>query len=113
MRRILMLLGLVVALPAGAEVFVNELHYDNAGTDVGERIEVAGDAGTSLAGWSVHLYNGADRKVYATRSLSGTLGATCRDGRRADGQYRGHSAHGRVGEPERAARGLAAPAGPG
>lgn len=62
---------------AHAGVWINEIHYDNAGTDVGERIEVAGDAGTSLAGWSLHLYNGADRKVYATRSLSGTLGSTC------------------------------------
>lgn len=62
---------------ANAGVWINEIHYDNAGTDVGERIEVAGDAGTSLNGWSLHFYNGADRKVYATRSLSGTLGATC------------------------------------
>lgn len=62
---------------ATAGVWINEIHYDNAGTDTGERIEVAGDAGTSLSGWSLHLYNGADRKVYATRTLSGTLGSTC------------------------------------
>lgn len=62
---------------AHAGVWINEIHYDNAGTDAGERIEVAGDAGTSLAGWTLQLYNGADRKVYATRSLSGTLGSTC------------------------------------
>ncbi len=77
--RIARLLPLLVLCPslAQAEVWINEIHYDNTGTDVGERIEVAGDAGTSLAGWSLHFYNGADRKVYATRSLSGTLGATC------------------------------------
>jgi endonuclease I len=62
---------------ATAGVWINEIHYDNAGTDSGERIEVAGDAGSSLAGWSLHFYNGADRKVYATRTLSGTLGSTC------------------------------------
>lgn len=74
--------GLVSALLlcpalAHAGAWINEIHYDNAGTDVGERIEVAGDAGTSLNGWTLHFYNGADRKVYATRSLSGTLAATC------------------------------------
>ena len=48
----------LVASPAAAvappdgQVFVNELHYDNAGTDAGEAIEVAGPAGTDLAGWS-------------------------------------------------------------
>lgn len=62
---------------AHAGVWINEIHYDNAGTDTGERIEVAGDAGTSLAGWSLHFYNGSDRRVYMTRSLSGTLGNTC------------------------------------
>ena len=70
--------GLVPALLlcpglATAGVWINEIHYDNAGTDTGERIEVAGDAGTSLTGWSLHFYNGADRRVYATRALTGTL----------------------------------------
>lgn len=62
---------------AHADVWINELHYDNDGTDTGEAIEVAGDAGTSLAGWSLHFYNGSDRRVYATRNLSGTLGSQC------------------------------------
>lgn len=77
--RILRLVPLLLLCPslAHADAWINEIHYDNAGTDVDERIEIAGDAGTSLAGWSLHFYNGADRRVYATRSLSGTLGATC------------------------------------
>lgn len=77
--RILRLLSLLLLCPspAQADAWINEFHYDNAGSDVGERIEVAGKAGTSLAGWSLHFYNGADGKVYATRSLSGTL-AACR-----------------------------------
>jgi hypothetical protein len=38
-------------------VFINEIHYDNAGTDTGEAIEIAGPAGTDLTGWrSVGVY---------------------------------------------------------
>ena len=53
-------LPLVAATPAAAQtaVFVNEIHYDNAGTDAGEAIEVAGPAGTDLTGWTLVLYNG-------------------------------------------------------
>jgi hypothetical protein len=39
-------------------VFINEIHYDNAGTDVGEGVEIAGTAGTDLTGWSIIPYNG-------------------------------------------------------
>ena len=56
-------------------VFINELHYDNAGSDVGEAVEIAGPAGTDLAGWTVALYNGSatQRNVYATISLAGVI----------------------------------------
>ena len=54
-------------------VFINELHYDNVSTDSNEAIEVAGTAGTDLAGWSLALYNGNDGGVYNTISLSGIL----------------------------------------
>lgn len=53
--------------------WINEFHYDNAGTDLGEFIEVAGAAGTDLTGWSLVLYNGNDGAAYATLSLSGTI----------------------------------------
>lgn len=69
--------GLGLAAPASAAVWINELHYDNTGTDAGEAVEVAGAAGTSLAGWSVKLYNGADGLVYASYSLSGSIPSTC------------------------------------
>jgi predicted extracellular nuclease len=59
--------------PADGQVFVNEIHYDNAGTDSGEAIEVAAPAGTDLAGWSVVLYNGSNSSTYNTRTLSGTV----------------------------------------
>lgn len=57
----------------GADVWVNEIHYDNSSTDVNEGIEVAGPAGTNLAGWSLALYNGNGGAVYSTVNLSGTI----------------------------------------
>ncbi len=47
------LLSIAIAQVAVADVFINEFHYDNSGGDVGEAIEVAGNAGTDLSGWSV------------------------------------------------------------
>lgn len=70
-------LGMLAAAPARADVFINEIHYDNVNTDVSEKIEVLAPAGTSLAGWSVVLYNGSDGKSYATLSLSGTVANQC------------------------------------
>ncbi len=56
-------------------VFINELHYDNDGTDAGEFVEVAGTAGADLTGWSIALYNGSSTQlnVYDTIALSGTI----------------------------------------
>ncbi|MBV9931132.1 MAG: cadherin domain-containing protein, partial [Alphaproteobacteria bacterium] len=57
--------------------FVNEFHYDNSGTDSNEGIEIAGPAGTSLAGWTLVLYNGTNTPTaaptYGTINLSGTI----------------------------------------
>ncbi|HEV7232959.1 MAG TPA: Calx-beta domain-containing protein, partial [Sphingorhabdus sp.] len=60
-------------LPPIANVFINEIHYDNASTDVGEAIEVAGLAGTDLTGWTLVLYNGNGGANYATIALGGTI----------------------------------------
>ena len=60
-------------VPPQANVFFNEFHYDNSSTDVGERIEVAGLAGTDLTGWTIVLYNGGNGQSYATINLSGTI----------------------------------------
>ncbi|MFC5571494.1 endonuclease [Lysobacter yangpyeongensis] len=46
-------------LAASAEVFINEIHYDNNGSDTGERIEVVATNGESLSGYRLYLYNGA------------------------------------------------------
>ena len=47
---------LLTASASAQSVFINEIHYDNDGTDTGEFIEVAGPAGTDLTGWSLFLY---------------------------------------------------------
>ena len=72
---VVMPIGSAGAVPgADSTVFINELHYDNGGTDAGEAIEVAGPAGTDLSGWSLVLYNGNGGAVYNTTTLSGSLG---------------------------------------
>jgi uncharacterized protein len=59
---------------ASTSVFINELHYDNAGTDAGEAVEIAGPAGTDLTGWSLVLYNGNGGATYGSpAALSGTV----------------------------------------
>jgi endonuclease I len=62
---------------ASADVFINEFHYDNNGTDSNEKIEVIAPAGTSLSGWKVVLYNGSNGAQYATLNLSGTTANQC------------------------------------
>ncbi|MBT8257368.1 MAG: lamin tail domain-containing protein, partial [Bacteroidia bacterium] len=53
--------------------WINEVHYDNNGTDTGEFIEIAGTAGIDLTGYDIVLYNGSNNLVYNTISLSGTI----------------------------------------
>jgi len=57
----------------GTVVWINEVHYDNVGTDAGEFFEIAGPAGTDLTGWSVVGYSGNGGVVYDTIALGGTL----------------------------------------
>jgi hypothetical protein len=64
----------VAALPA---VRFSEIHYDNAGTDANEAIEISGPPGTDLTGWSIVLYNGTGGAPYDTKTLSGQIPATC------------------------------------
>ena len=60
-------------------VFINEIHYDNTGTDTGEFVEIAGPAGTDLAAYGLVLYNGAVPAtgvlypVNTVRALSGVI----------------------------------------
>jgi hypothetical protein len=43
-----------------------EIHYDNARTDVGEAVEIAGFSGTDLTGWSIIPYNGSGGASYSS-----------------------------------------------
>ncbi len=71
-RRLLAIAGLLASMPAAAATttFINELHYDNGGGDIGEGVEIAGIAGTELSGWQVLLYNGSNGSVYGETTLS-------------------------------------------
>lgn len=66
-----------MAFAASANVFINELHYDNAGSDTNEKVEVAAPAGTNLSGWKIVLYNGSGGASYSTVNLSGTVANQC------------------------------------
>jgi endonuclease/exonuclease/phosphatase family metal-dependent hydrolase len=58
--------------PQPADVFINEFHYDNDGTDTGEFVEIAvaqGYAG-ALSDISLLLYNGSNGTVYDTHGLN-------------------------------------------
>ena len=69
-----LLTAVLLAASASAQsVFINEIHYDNTGGDVGEFVEIAGPAGTDLTDWDVVLYNGSNGTRYGTIGLSGTI----------------------------------------
>jgi len=64
---VLLLCGLSATAPAAfAEVFINELHYDNAGADAGEAVEIVATAGEDLSSYRVWLYNGSNAPNAAT-----------------------------------------------
>lgn len=58
---------------AATPVFINEIHYDNSGSDSGEAIEIAGPVGIDLTGWSLVLYNGTGGAKYNTTNLAGVI----------------------------------------
>ena len=49
---------------------INEIHYDNAGTDTGEFIEVRVAAGADVSA-AVELYNGNGGATYGSTAVSG------------------------------------------
>ncbi len=59
--------------PVPATPFISEIHYDNAGTDVGEAIEIEAPVGFDLTGWRIVLYNGGNGATYGARTLAGTV----------------------------------------
>lgn len=54
-------------------VFINEIHYDNASSDVDEGFEIAGPAGTDLSSYTLTKYNGSGGASYGEVALSGTI----------------------------------------
>lgn len=68
-----LLLTVMPFLGFAQNIFINEIHYDNAGTDAGEAIEVAAPAGTNLDGWQLVLYNGSNGSPYTTLDLTGAV----------------------------------------
>lgn len=65
--------GFAITVPGFASpVFFNEIHYDNAGTDTNEAIEIAGPAGTDLTGWQIVRYNGSNGLSYVAPPAVGS-----------------------------------------
>lgn len=65
------------AVQAQTPIFINELHYDDAGGDVNEGVEIAGPSGTELIGWSIVPYNGNGGTSYSTTGLDGIFADQC------------------------------------
>ncbi|MDA8693339.1 HYR domain-containing protein [Saprospiraceae bacterium] len=53
--------------------WINEIDYDNSGTDNAEFVEIAGPAGFDLSTCELVLYNGGNNSTYGTIALSGTI----------------------------------------
>ena len=72
---ILLFTYLVTSLSFGQTVFINEIHYDNSGGDVGEGVEIAGPAGTNLTTYTITAYNGSSTSgaSYNSLVLSGSI----------------------------------------
>ena len=47
-----------------ANIYISELHYDNAGPDENEMVEITAPKGTDLAGYELLLYNGSSGNTY-------------------------------------------------
>ncbi len=67
------LLLLLSFIGQAQSVFINEIHYDNDGTDADEGVEIAGPASTDLTGWQLVPYNGNGGVTYSITDLSGTI----------------------------------------
>ena len=64
--------GNVLAQVTTNDTWINEIHYDNDGTDEGEFVEIVikNASDYNLSDFSVSLYNGADGAVYNSESLN-------------------------------------------
>ena len=68
-------ISIQVINPNSAEdIWINEIHYDNAGTDSDEGVEIAGTAGSVLTNYSLVLYNGIEWHRLRHQCFDGNLG---------------------------------------
>jgi endonuclease I len=65
--------GLFIFDRVSVKPWINELHYENVGPDADEGVEIAGEAGTNLNGWTLLFYNGRDGRIYREQPLSGRI----------------------------------------
>ncbi|OAV43592.1 hypothetical protein [Lewinella sp. 4G2] len=65
--------ALLLQFTLTGQVWINEFHYDNGGTDQNEFVEVAGLAGTDLTTYSIVFYNGSSGTTYGTLPLTGSI----------------------------------------
>lgn len=93
--------SLLISAAVSAQVSISEVHYDNAGADTGEAIEISGDPATSLSGWRIVFYNGTEtqRSPYGEIDLSGASLAVV-DGCGETGFYYQHFAGIQNGSPD-------------
>ena len=59
--------------PTNSTVFINEFHYDDARTNVGEFIEIIGPAATNLEGYRLSLISGENGLEYLSVDLDGII----------------------------------------
>lgn len=64
-------------------IWINEIHYDNAGADANEQVEVVirtpNGSGATAANYALEFYNGSNGDLYATSStldMFGTINST-------------------------------------
>ena len=69
---ILVMVMFVASLCYGQNAWLNELHYDNFGTDVGEFLEIVieNPGSYTLSDFTVSLYNGNGGAVYGSETLN-------------------------------------------
>ena len=61
------------AIAQCGEVYLNEIDYDQAGTDQAEFVELSGNPGADLSNIELHLVNGLNGEIYRIQPLSGEM----------------------------------------
>lgn len=72
-RSLLVFCGFLISSTSFSQ-WINEIHYDNDGTDTGEGVEVVFPSGTDLTCYSIVGYNGSGGSSYSTTAFTGTAG---------------------------------------